>query len=250
MRGNWLDGRGNATQQPPATDRHVHRRHVRQISQYLQADRALSRDDGRIVIRRDEDGSRLCLDALGLSGTIRNVDKHDVCTLRLRRSLFDRGCLTRHYHGRLDSCEPGSPGQRLGMITRRVRDDASRAFLGSETAHCIESTSQLEGSTDLQALSLEPQRCCLAAQRRRQHGGMSDRATDTSSCNLDVGPTDESRRRFGYDPCCSESGRIHALTLVVMGSLFGYRLSGWKPGLCAGLGWSRPRGSRPLSDQR
>ena len=104
------------------------------LLQHFERDRALARDDMRIVVRMHPDQPALA--RLGLGARLRFADglaiEQHLRAVRLgRRDLHERR-RHRHHDGRRDAERCRVIGHRLGMVAGRHGDDAARALLGGQ----------------------------------------------------------------------------------------------------------------------
>jgi hypothetical protein len=154
-----LDGRSNARQQPAAADRHVHVGRVRQLVDDLQPERALPRDDPRMVEWRHHRQAPLVAEALGLAfafGGRRAREEHLRAIPPRPVDLHSRGGGGHH-----DDCRRAElcrrTGQGLSVVARRIGDDSAAQLVRPELSHHVGGAADLEGASDLEVLALEPQ---------------------------------------------------------------------------------------------
>ena len=130
-----LDVAGDAADEPAAAHRHEHRRDaVLRVPQNLVADRALSRDDERIVEGMDE-GHPVLGDqrvAVRLRVAVAVADEHDLGAHVAHRVDLDLRRRLRHDDDRAQPELARGVGDALRVVAGAGRDDAARALLGGE----------------------------------------------------------------------------------------------------------------------
>ena len=127
-----------------------------QVLDDLEATRALAGDHPVVVVRRDNrqtslDGDRLYPEAALFGG---QSDDDDLGASAATRSLDRRGVIG-HDHDCRGAEQPGRPGDALGVVARRVGDDATSALLGAERRDRDKGASKLERPDRLERLGLE-----------------------------------------------------------------------------------------------
>ena len=162
-RADLFDGGRNAGEEPTTAARDEDDVHVRQILHQLQANRALTRYDVRIVEGVDEREVAL---ALQCEARLEEVclGQHDLAAVTPRR--IDLALLRRARHDdRGLGCRAivAPQAERLGVISRREGDHAASARLLIERGELVQHTARLERAGLLKELELERDARCRAA---------------------------------------------------------------------------------------
>ena len=165
-----LDGDRDAARQPAAADRDEDRGDVRQVLDDLEADRALPGDDPVVVVRRDDREPRSA--AIASARSRRSSDAGPTVTISApsaatRSRLMAGASLGHHDDGRRPE-QAGRPGDALGVVARRVRDDAARALGVGERGDGDVGAADLEGADRLEALGLQEDAVLGRAERHER----------------------------------------------------------------------------------
>ena len=170
-----LDRRGDAGRQPTTGDRHHDAGHAGQVLDDLEPARALAGDDGRVVVRLDHDQPALLDEA----------QREHVALLRVHAGELDLGAVAldaldldarrvaRHADHRVRAEQPRGTRHRLGVVARRVGDDAAGALGIGQRGDLVVRAAHLEGADGLERLRLQPGRV-VPAQERRAGGDAAD----------------------------------------------------------------------------
>src|SRR3954447_7081701 len=174
LRSPGLDRGADAGGQTPATDRYQHVLHVGQVVGDLQADRALPRDDVRMVEGRYQHAARplqkLGRHLLALAGTT----QHHLRAVVTGGSHLDPWCLARHDDVRVGTEGGSGVSNGLGVITAGVCDYAARSIGVSQVADGVEGAANLECADWLQVLRLDPQWALAVGPLCRDQRGADD----------------------------------------------------------------------------
>ena len=108
--------------------------------------RALARDDVRVIVRRDQDvavlGGQLVRDRLTRCDL--GIVDYDLGAVVARGGQFLRRRILRHDDGGMHAHDLAHQRQRLGVVARRVGDDAVRPLLIAQPADRVVCAAELE----------------------------------------------------------------------------------------------------------
>src|SRR5690606_33096324 len=151
-----LDGGRDAGDEAAAPDRHDHDVGVGRVLEDLEADRALARDDVRIVERMDEREAALAPQCLALLERLEDgAVEDDVGAVRAARlDLRARG-VRRHHDRAGDALAARAVRERLRVVARGDGDEAAGTLLGGEAAQPVEDAADLERAGLLETLGLD-----------------------------------------------------------------------------------------------
>jgi hypothetical protein len=143
--------------EPAAADRDEDRGDVGQRLGDLEADRALAGDHPVVVEGRNDRETPFRGDPLGdgLTLVARRADDDDLRAVRGDSLALDRRRIRGHDDDRRCTQKPRRPSDALGVVARRVGDDAAGAFLGGQGRDCDVRAADLERADRLEALGLE-----------------------------------------------------------------------------------------------
>ena len=192
---------GDAADQAAAADRDDQRVELRHRLEHLQPDRALPRNDQRIVVGMDEDH------AAGFAVTSRERSR-----LLQRRAGNDHlgavmpGVLDLHHrrahrhHDGGGNAEPlGVIGDALRVVARRHGDDAARTLLRRQRREPVQRATLLERGRELEVLEFEPELAAVdVAQRPAVAAGrLDDGPADGLGSSLNVARCDRKAAQIG-----------------------------------------------------
>ena len=120
-------------------------------------DSALTGDDVRVVVGRDERQAAFLGEALGFGvGLVEAVaEEHHVAAEAAHGVHLDVGRGLGHDDGGLHAEARAGKGAALGMVARGSRDDAAFLGLGRELGYLVVRAAQLEGVHGLEVFALE-----------------------------------------------------------------------------------------------
>ncbi len=121
------DRRRDAGGEAAAADRDEDGRHVRQVGNDLEPDRPLPGDDPIVVVWRDDRQAAFGGQPFGgrLALVARGADRDDLGPVGGDPLSLDGRGVRRHHHDRRRAEEASRPGDALGVVARRVGDDAA-----------------------------------------------------------------------------------------------------------------------------
>ena len=176
-RAERLDRHRDPARQPAATDRDEDDRDVRQVLDELEADRPLAGDDPIVVEGRDDLEPALGGELLGhpLALVAGRADDDDLGAIGRHPFALDRRRVGRHHDDRRRTEQARRSSDALGMVARRVGDDAAPELLRRQRRDRGVGAAQLEGPDRLERLGLqEPSQ--LGRSERHERGAGRDPA--------------------------------------------------------------------------
>ena len=167
---------------PPPPTGATQRVDLGRVLQHFQRNRALARDDARIVVGMDEDELPGVGQAMRLGGRLgqRVAVQDDARAVPARVLDLGVGREGRHDDGGRDAEPAGVIGHALGVVAGRHGDDAALLLLVGELQQRVQRPALLERGRELQVLELHPDiglgdaRERLAAQAGRVHHRIAD----------------------------------------------------------------------------
>ena len=160
----------------------------RRLLEQLQADRALARDDRRVVERRHQHAT-LGIGARGRVALLERLAReHDLGAVVRGRDLLGERRVDGHVDARGHPERGRGERDALGVVAGARGDDAARALGVGQRGHAVDRAAQLEGAGALQVLGLEQHARARPARDRAggEHGRRRDDAVDHGACALDV----------------------------------------------------------------
>ncbi len=148
---------GDAADQPAAADRNDDRFEVGMLLDELQADSALSGDDG-IVIEGMHEGEVLSLAAahgLFVSFVVVRAVQHDIGAITARSRNLDERRGQRHANLGADAELASVVGNPLCVISGRGRDHAPGTFFGAKREQLVQRAALFERAGSLQVVELQ-----------------------------------------------------------------------------------------------
>ena len=127
------------------------------LLQDLHPDRALARDDVRIVIGRHIGEAALLAERLGMLGGLVEIvaDDDGIAAACPHARHLDARCRARHHDGGDDAELLAREGDALRVVAGRGRDDAALQRLARQARHLVVGAADLEGEDRLQVLALQ-----------------------------------------------------------------------------------------------
>ena len=167
------DRRRDPARQPAATDRDEDDRDIRQVLDELEPDRPLAGDDPIVVERRDDLEPALGCELLGhlLALVAGRADDHDLGAVGRHPLALDRRRVGGHHdHGRRPQ-QASRSSDALGMVARRVGDDAAPALLRGQGRDRGVGASQLERPDRLEGFGLQEPSLLGRSERHERRAG-------------------------------------------------------------------------------
>ena len=154
-----LDGEGDAADQAAAADGADHLLHVGELLQNLQADGALAGNDVGVVEGMGEGVAVELGQAVGLPGSvvIHAGDQDHFRAVALGGLHLADGGAGGHADDGLDAQLGGGQGDALGVVAGGAGDDTALGLIGGQRTDLVVSAADLEGTGQLQVLSLDVQ---------------------------------------------------------------------------------------------
>jgi hypothetical protein len=156
----FLDGAGNAADEAASADGDDDGLEVGHLLQQLQADGALSGDDGVVIEGVEEDEAFGVAAAAGfIDGFVEIVAvEDDFGSVVAGRGDFDQRREDGHADLRADAVLGGVIGDGLGMIAGGGGDDAAGAFVRGHGEDSVESAALLKGACHVEIFHLQIER--------------------------------------------------------------------------------------------
>ena len=197
VRSQAFHGEGDAGQQAASAHRDDDGIEIWHLLDDFESQRALTRDDGRIVVAVDVGQAAFFTDAVRVGlrfGEILSM-QNDGRTEFLAVADLDERRVFRHHDRRGNAKELALIGQGLGVVAGGGRDDAALLLFRRQLREGVARAAFLEAAGALQVLELAENLHArdLAQRNRRLAGRIINRAIDSLPCLFDVFQRDHAR---------------------------------------------------------